>query len=90
MPRDSIVQIDPSPSEEHREPRIQNHLHERRVRKAAATQKGLMTRESYCPPRGVNLRDVGAVTRGPMREGALFRSSELLRYPSRFLSLDSA
>lgn len=77
------VQIDSSPSEDQREHRVHQHMHERRLRKdaeaaRAATQKALISRESYCPPRGVNLRDVGAVTRGPMREGALFRSSELL------------
>lgn len=65
-----------SPSEEHRNHKIRRHMHDRRVRKA--TRKELISRESYCPPRGVNLRDVGAVTCGPMREGALFRSSELL------------
>ncbi len=75
-------QMDSSPEEQHREHRVRNHMHERRMRKAAATQRALDSRESYCPPRGVNLRDVGAVTAGPMRDGALFRSSELLRSKS--------
>lgn len=72
------IQMGSTPSEEHREHRLRNHMHDRRMRKAAATQKQLTSRESYCPPRGVNLRDVGAVTCGPMRENALYRSSELL------------
>lgn len=51
-------------------------MHQRRQRKASKKK----LEDTYeVPAMGVNLRDVGAVTRGPMREKALFRSSELLR-----------
>lgn len=52
------------------------------LRKNGKSRKKLVheSEEAYVPTKGVNLRDVGAVTRGPMRELAVFRSSELLRY----------
>ena len=51
------------------------------LRKNGKSRKKLVheSEEAYVPTKGVNLRDVGAVTRGPMRELAVFRSSELLR-----------
>lgn len=53
-------------------------MKERKAKKEKSKKK---LEDTYqVPAIGVNLRDVGAVTRGPMREQALFRSSELLRY----------
>lgn len=51
----------------------------RRYLKSAKSAKKLPAEENYVPLKGVNLRDVGAVTQGSMRTGAVFRSSELLR-----------
>lgn len=62
--------------EAHRHHRVRNHMKERRAKKEKSKKK---LEDTYqVPAIGVNLRDVGAVTRGPMREQALFRSSELL------------
>ena len=58
---------------------MREHLEERRERKAS--KHALTDKSDYGTSLvGVNLRDVGAVTHGPMRKGALFRSSELLRF----------
>ena len=52
-------------------------MKERKARKEKSKKK---LEDTYqVPAIGVNLRDVGAVTRATMREQALFRSSELLR-----------
>ena len=73
----SPFQTELTPAEAGRHHRVRNHMQERRNRKASKKK----LEDTYeTPAIGVNLRDVGAVTRGPMRDKALFRSSELLRY----------
>lgn len=78
LPVHHDLQTEVTEEEAHRHHRVRNHMKERRAKKEKSKKK---LEDTYqVPAIGVNLRDVGAVTRGPMREQALFRSSELLRY----------